>query len=98
MGALTGVAREEVMRAVRMITAKEEKCIVGLVYRGGGHSVHEAFILFEHPFPVSTPWSETSRFSKHRSISTFVACAVKYHLLALSHRSRVVGSTSIFIL
>jgi len=31
VGALTGVAREEVVRAVRMITAREKKRIVGLV-------------------------------------------------------------------
>jgi len=49
IGAPTGEAREEVMKAVRMITVKERNRIVGLVWRARGHSAGEAFILFEHP-------------------------------------------------
>ena len=51
-------------------------------------------IILSYLQSLSTPWGETSRFSKHRSIPIFVIRAVKYHLLALSHRSRVVGSAS----
>lgn len=35
-GALTGTAREEAVRAVRMMTAKEKKRIVGLAWRAKG--------------------------------------------------------------
>ena len=43
-GALTGAAREEVVRTVRKITAKEKKRMVGLAWRARGY-LGEAFIL-----------------------------------------------------